>query len=123
MRWAAGRTPEARTPLYMRDNIHFSLLAGAYADFVIELAEGWRPARRAPSLYVESQGAFAERFAREMSRRVVRPCPVKIGVQTDFSEPMVRINTDPLDAERLGWSEAEAWDAVAAHHAAQLPLR
>jgi UDP-glucose 4-epimerase len=114
--WAAGQMPEVRTPLYVRDNIHVSLLAKAYADFVVEMSTARRPARRAPTLYVESQGAFAERFAREMGRRSIAPCPVKIGVQADFSEPMVRINTDPVDTQRLGWSEAAAWDALAAYY-------
>lgn len=121
--WVAGQTPEVRTPLYVRDNIHISLLAKAYANFVIEIAESKRSARLAPTLYVESQGAFAERFAKEMSGRVMPLCPVKIGVQTDFSEPMVRINTDPIDAQRLGWSEAAAWDELAAYYAEQLPPR
>jgi UDP-glucose 4-epimerase len=121
--WAAGQVPEVRTPLYVRDNIHVSLLAKAYADFAIEMTEAKKSAHRAPTFYVENQGAFAERFAREMSQRVGIPCRVKIGVQTDFSEPMVRINTDPLDAAQLGWSETTAWDAIAAYYAEQLPLR
>jgi UDP-glucose 4-epimerase len=117
--WAAGETPEVRTPLYVRDNIHISLLAKAYADFAIEVAESKRSGRQAPTLYVENQGAFAERFAREMSRRVGKPCPVKIGVQTDFSEPMVRINTDPVDATRLRWNETAAWDEIATYYSAK----
>lgn len=121
--WASGQTPEVRTPLYVRDNIHITLLAKAYADFALEIVQSKRPARRAPTLYVENQGAFAERFAREMSQRVRSPCPVKIGVQTDFSEPMVRINTDPLDASRLAWNEAKAWDEIAAYYSEPLPLR
>jgi UDP-glucose 4-epimerase len=43
-------------------------------------------------------------------------------VQTDFSEPMVRINTDPLDAGRLGWNDVEAWDELASYYSEQLPL-
>jgi hypothetical protein len=50
-----------------------------------------------------------------MSQWVAKPCPVTIGVQTDFSEPMVRINTDPLDPSRLGWNEVEAWDELASY--------
>jgi UDP-glucose 4-epimerase len=121
--WASGETPEVRTPLYVRDNIHISLLARAYADFAMEVAGSKRWARRAPTQYVGSQGAFAERFAREMSLRVAKPCPVKLGVQTDFSEPMVRINTDLVDATRLGWNEAASWDDIAAYYSQQLPLR
>lgn len=121
--WASGQVPEVSTPLYVRDNIHVSLLAKAYADFAVEVAQSKRSAHRAPSFYVENQGAFAERFAGEMSQRVVVSCPVKIGVQLDFSEPMVRINTDPLDTDRFGWSEMTAWDSIATYYAEQLPLR
>jgi nucleoside-diphosphate-sugar epimerase len=121
--WAAGQVPEVRTPLYVRDNIHVSLLAKTYADFAIETAKAKRSAHRAPTYYVETQAAFAERFAREISQRVVASCPLKLGVQTDFSEPMVRINYDPLDASLLGWSETSAWDAIANFYAEQLPLR
>lgn len=121
--WASGGTPEVRTPLYVRDNLHVSLLAKAYAAFVLEVVESKRSAHRAPTQYVESQGAFAERFAREMSQRVVADCPVRLGVQTDFSEPMVRINTDPLDMISLGWNEVAAWDEIAAYYSDQLPLR
>lgn len=55
--------PEVSTPLYWRDNIHVSLLAKAYADFAVEVAQSKRSAHRTPSSYVENQGAFAERFA------------------------------------------------------------
>jgi UDP-glucose 4-epimerase len=120
--WASGETPEVRTPLYVRDNIHISLLAKAYADFAVEVAQSKKSARRAPTLYVESQGAFAERFAREMGKRVGAPCPIKLAVQTDFSEPMVRINTDPVDATRLDWNEAASWDEIAAYYSEQLSL-
>ena len=118
--WAAGETPEVRTPLYVRDNIHVSLLAKAYADFALTTAKERRTGRFAPTQYVESQGAFAQRFASEVGGRSSVSCPVKIGEQTDFSEPLVRINTDPVDFKRLGWSEASAWDEVAAYYAEQL---
>jgi nucleoside-diphosphate-sugar epimerase len=121
--WAAGQVPEVRTPLYVRDNIHISLLAKAYAAFAHEIMTSHRSARHAPTGYVESQAAFAERFAREIGQRTTVPCPVKIGVQADFTEPMVRINTDPLDVAHLGWNESDAWDEIAGYYSSQLPLR
>ena len=39
-----------------------------------------------------------------------QPCRLELGAQTEFPEPPVRINADLLDADQLGWSEAEAWD-------------
>lgn len=121
--WAAGETPEVRTPFYVRDNVHVSLLAKAYADFVLQVAQSKRSARFAPTQYVESQGAFAQRFALEMGKRSTVDCRVKIGVQTDFSEPMVRINVDPVDGEKLGWSEAAAWDEIASYYSESLRPR
>jgi len=66
-----------------------------------------------PSGYVESQGAFAQRFAAEMSPRLGIACPVTLLQQEDFTEPMVRINTDRVDGAEFGWSETSAWDAEA----------
>ena len=121
--WASGQVPEVRTPRYVRDNIHVSLLAKAYAAFAIDILASRRSGRYAPTFYVESQAAFAERFGREIGSRVRVACHVKIGLQTDFAEPMVRINTDRVDLDRLGWSEPTAWDEIAAYYSDQLPLR
>ena len=108
--WLAAETARVQTPRYVRDNIPVSLLARAYAEFV-----GANPApgavrRRNPSFYPESQGAFAERVRREVATRLGLRCDLELGQQTAFPEPVVRINTDLLDPEALGFSEAQAWD-------------
>ena len=113
--WFKGATAGCNTPLYVRDNIHVGLLAAAYAAELETLAED-RPAfrRLEPSGYIESQGAFAQRYAREMSSRLELPCDLELAHQTAFTEPRIRVNTDPLDAEALGFDESAAWDAAAA---------
>jgi UDP-glucose 4-epimerase len=111
--WLVGATPSCANPLYVRDNIHVSLLAKAYRRFAETLPEeGF--VRLNPSGYVESQGAFTQRLAQEMRSRLGLPCPVELKVQTQFPEPHVRINTDVPDAAELGWDEPAAWDAFAA---------
>jgi nucleoside-diphosphate-sugar epimerase len=115
-RWRAGEGVVVRTPDYVRDNIHVDLLARAYVRFAESLPDAARPRRARPSGYVESQGAFAERFAREMRARLGLPCALEHAVQTDWSEPRVRINTEACDANALGWDEAGAWDAIAAYY-------
>jgi UDP-glucose 4-epimerase len=113
--WLAGGTAVCQSPAYVRDNIHVSLLARAYARFAAELpASGF--ARLNPSGYAESQGAFTLRLAEAMRPRLGLPCLVELRVQADFPEPRVRINTDPVDAQALGWSEAAAWDELAAYY-------
>ena len=113
--WLEGATPACSSPSYVRDNIHVSLLAKAYARFARELPEGGFT-RLNPSGYAESQGAFTLRLAAEMRPRLKLPCPVELKVQTDFPEPLVRINTDVPDARALGWNEAAAWDEMARHY-------
>jgi len=116
-RWRAGEGVVVRTPDYVRDNIHVDLLARAYVRFAELLPDAAELRRARPSGYVESQGAFADRFAREMRARLGLACALERAVQTDWSEPRVRINIDACDANALGWDEARAWDSIAAYYA------
>jgi nucleoside-diphosphate-sugar epimerase len=111
--WLAGETPAVNTPDYVRDNIHVSLLAKAYCQFVSGMPSSGA-CRLAPSGYVESQGAFAQRLASEMRSRIGRPCHLELRRQTDFSEPLIRINTDPVAAE--GFDPSTAWDDMASYY-------
>ena len=108
--WSRGEVPEVRTPDYVRDNIPIDKLARAYADFVARPdLERW-----APSGYVGTQGEFTARFAREIGARLPLPTPFALATQTDFSEPMIRINADP---QVSAWDETGFWDALAADYA------
>jgi UDP-glucose 4-epimerase len=113
--WFGGGTASCANPAYVRDNIHVSLLAKAYAGFAAGLPEtGF--VRRNPSGYAESQGAFTQRLAAEMRPRLGLPCLVELKRQTEFPEPQVRINTDIPDAVALGWNEGAAWDEMAGYY-------
>lgn len=114
--WFEGRAAAVNTPDYVRDNIHVSLLARTYAAFAQELqaCSGLRSMN--PSGYPESQGAFALRYSREMAARLGIPCKVDLKQQMDFQEPMIRINTNPLDAKALDWNEKQAWDEAADYY-------
>jgi hypothetical protein len=117
--WFGHETPCVKTPAYVRDNIHVSLLAKVYAHAATSLNAagcGFAMTRICPSGYVETQGAFAQRFAREMAPRLGIACPVELAQQTEFSEPRVRINTDVPDIAALGWNESAAWDQIAAYY-------
>ena len=114
--WYAGEVPRVGTPAYIRDNIHVSLLGRAYADFASRVPAAAGCVKLNPSGYVEAQGAFAQRFAREMNQRLSIGCEVELAPQTEFAEPRIRINTDALDARGLGWNETEAWDELAVYY-------
>jgi len=113
-RWRNGEALEVRTPRYLRDNIHVDLLAKTYARFV---AEAGAPGRRfGPCGYLETQGAFAERLARELGPRLGFDARVTLAAHTDFAEPLARLNRDAIDPAAYGWDEGRAWDALAEHY-------
>lgn len=120
--WLKGEVPTVRTPLYVRDNIPVDLLAAVYASFVKEVPGQKGVIKLNPSFYVEPQGAFAARFATEMASRLAIACPVTLLQQSEFGEPIVRINTDRIDGAALGWSEAAAWDAEAEFYKARVRI-
>lgn len=111
--WKAGEIARVNTPDYVRDNIHVALLAKAYARYAGEAAAGTAKNKLNPSGYVEAQGAFAKRFAAEMRPRLGLECALELATQTDFSEPLMRVNTDSAAHYVGDWDEQMAWDAVA----------
>lgn len=113
--WRKGCVAGVRTPDYVRDNIPVRLLAQEYTAFVGELARRADLQVHHPSGYIERQGAFAERFAREMRARLGWSCGLELSQQTEFHEPMVRINL----GSRLtsDWNEETSWDELAEYYA------
>lgn len=116
--WVKGEIPTVKTPAYVRDNIHVTLLAKIYADFVQRDAS----VKCNPSGYPESQGAFAERFAKEMRPRLSLPCELVLERQLEFAEPRVRINVDIPDVTALCWDESKAWDDIAEYYGQEFKI-
>lgn len=113
--WFSNKVAEVKCPQYIRDNIHASLLAKAYRQFS-EKPFGQIFEKYNPSGYIESQGEFTARFSLEMKKRLTIPCEYVLCEQTDFSEPLVRVNTSPLNAKDMLWSEEETWDELASYY-------
>jgi nucleoside-diphosphate-sugar epimerase len=121
--WRAGKPAEVRTPSYVRDNIHVDLLALAYADFVKQMVECRKDQRIGVAGYRETQGEFARRFAEAMRPRLGLECQVILPNQSDFSEPLIRVNPDSPNHVALGWDETAAWDRLAAYYLERLSQR
>ena len=116
--WRDGKPAEVKTPDYVRDNVHVDLLAAVYGQFVSRVAGlpvGW--VKTYPSGYVENQGDFARRVARETQARTGWVCELKLAKQEDFSEPLNRVNTEPAATRAADWNEPKAWDAFVAFYA------
>lgn len=114
--WFEGTSARVQTPEYVRDNVPISLLAKAYRSYAEGTPSG---AKFNPSCYVESQGAFTARVAKELRERLKLPCHFELQQQTSFSEPKVRINTDLLS---LPWNERQAWDELAHYYQSEFAL-
>ena len=114
--WSKGNRAVVRTPRYLRDNIHVDLLAHAYRHFVYETTSTGRGGRFGPSGYVETQGVFAERVAVELRPRLGLSCELELMSQTEFNEPVARINTDIIEPASWNWSESSAWDKLAEYY-------
>ncbi|HVZ10666.1 NAD-dependent epimerase/dehydratase family protein [Rhodopila sp.] len=115
--WVKGLTATVNTPAYLRDNIHVGLLSEAYAQFAGKVAAASAPVSRLnPSGYVETQGAFAARFASAMRPRLGLECALELKEQTEFTEPIMRVNTDSAERYVVGWNESAAWDKLAEYY-------
>lgn len=112
--WAAGETPVVRTPLYLRDHLPAPRLARAYAQHLAALLRDANAPRVArPSGWIATQGDFAKKVAAEAARRLGRDCSVAFADQTEFPEPLRRVNRDPAPAQ----DEAAFWDAYVGWYA------
>lgn len=114
--WMDGRAAEVKSPSYERDNIPVTLLAKVYAFFVSQIIDTKQVMKFSPSYYTESQGAFTERFAVEMRKRLEIPCEYNLHEQVEFIEPRSRFNTDRINPSELDWSESAAWDELAEYY-------
>lgn len=114
--WIQGKSVAVNTPAYVRDNIHVTLLAKAYAGFAARLSSNPGFEKCNPSGYIESQGSFTRRFANAMQPRLNIECPFQLNTQTDFNEPMIRINTDTAHLQELQWNETRAWDELSEYY-------
>ena len=106
--WLEGKIAPVTHPDYSRDNIPISLLAKAYSYFA-----GSDLSKFNPSFYVGSQKNFTLLFQKEIRNRLQLPCDIDFKVQTDFTEPLERINLDRLEPAFFNWDEEKSWDELA----------
>lgn len=115
--WLKEQTPKVNTPDYVRDNIPAGLLASYYRYFCEKIsALDTGSIRLAPSGIVGSQGAFTQLVAHEVGSRLGKPCDCILEQQTNFSEPLIRINTDRITEIEKAFSLQKFWDEFVAYY-------
>ena len=113
--WLAGGTPSCSSPAYVRDNIHVSLLAKAYARFAASLPKSRVSPRSTPAATPRARGVHAPPGPGD-APAAQSPLRCRAEEADRLPEPRVRINTDIPDADALGWDESAAWDDMAAYY-------
>ncbi|WP_187270772.1 NAD-dependent epimerase/dehydratase family protein [Lacisediminihabitans profunda] len=108
--WAEGDVPVIQTPNYVRDNIPVQELVARYVRYVAHLDVA--PPELRPSGYIETQGEFARRMAREIGARLGRRLDVDQREDAPHPEPLVIANDGSRSAE-FGELESAYWDAYA----------
>lgn len=114
--WKEHQIATVQTPTYIRDNIHVDLLARAYLVYATALVTRGAAEVLGPSGYVESQGSFAFRMAREMAARLHLDCRLHLASSSEFPEPLMRVNSWPAAVHLPDWNEAAAWDRLAEYY-------
>jgi nucleoside-diphosphate-sugar epimerase len=113
--WMQGAVPQIGTPDYVRDNIPVGLLALYYKHFCEHLEPGSLK-KISPTGIADSQGNFAAIVANEVSQRLNIPCEFTCKIQSDFSEPMIRLNTDRMQEVESQFDASAFWDQFAAYY-------
>jgi UDP-glucose 4-epimerase len=119
--WKKGEKVTVQTPDYVRDNVPVDLMALHYLDFCEQMGSTNAKSTLfdycAPSGYPVSQGDFTNRFATHFESLTGRPAPIRFAKQTDFAEPMHRVN---CGAERkkhsATWAERHFWEKYLSAH-------
>ena len=57
---------------------------------------------------------------RQVARRLGWACELELPVQTEFSEPLMRINTEPAQLQHPEWDEQRFWDQFADYYSSEL---
>lgn len=113
--WMQNKKAVVNTPDYIRDNVHVSLLAAEYCEFVVE--HKYEMYDKFGSMgYCESQGEFTKRFSDEMKKRLNLPCEYELKEQTTFTEPLERTNMGKFSTAFFNWDEKKAWDDLAEYY-------
>lgn len=113
--WLKHQTPEVSTPDYVRDNIPVTLLALYYNFFCEQVKEG-KMKKISPSGIAGSQGHFTKLVSQEVAARLNFKCDFILKNQTDFREPMERINTDRVESIEKSFSPEKFWDSFVEYY-------
>ncbi len=111
--WAEGETAIVCTPQYIRDFAPVHLLAdedAAFACYPDTYNKGVE--KRNPSGWAESNESFANRSRRQIAAITGLKCAVQFRPQSNFNEPLVRRNTEPIFKTKTAEEDTAFWEDI-----------
>ena len=111
--WKEGKVVDVKTPDYVRDNLPVDLLSDAYCSYVRQIASDQanpNPDAFHPSGYVGTMGELVKLVSNEVQKRTDWPCEFTLTRQTDFLEPLKRVNRQSILSASGKWNESIFWD-------------
>ena len=110
--WAQKLVPEISFPFHVRDNVPIDLLRLHYSESVKRFLNDEKRSIFYPSKYPETVLAFAERYSREISKRSNLQLQLKIKLNSEYIEPIVRVNSEPCEWTVKNWNENLSWNYI-----------
>jgi hypothetical protein len=111
--WALNQEAIIKFPFYVRDYVPIDLLRKHYVKS-LEIFEknNVRVRRFYPSMYAETNEAFAYRYKRELELRTTLSPKLKSDLNSKHAEPIIRINSENCRLIVDSWTEEESWNLI-----------
>jgi hypothetical protein len=61
-------------------------------------------------MYAETLSTFVKRYIREFNIRFDKFLPVKMTLASEYTEPIIRVNTENCQIQIENWDETKSWD-------------
>jgi len=110
--WSSGKIPVIKTPNYIRDNVPIDLLARHYTSTINEFLNSGDVRTVWPSKYVESNLAFAERYARKFESYTGIHVELSAPQHHEYLEPRFRVNQNYCEDIVKNWDEDLSWRLI-----------
>ena len=111
--WALNQEALIKFPFYVRDYVPIDLLRKHYVRSLESFEKNDALVRRFyPSMYAETNEAFAYRYKIELELRTNLSPKLKSDLNSKHTEPMIRINSENCRLTVDSWNETKSWDSI-----------
>lgn len=112
--WGQNQAAVVNFPFHVRDNVPIDLLRKHYARSIEMFSESILSTMHFyPSMYPESIQTFAQRYKQQLEARSNSEFPLQFNLESKYTEPIVRVNSENCRILVKDWDENKSWDVIA----------